>query len=57
MKLTQALALITVTTGLGIAGTITLPGNTTQAATLGCPLAPSLGESSQPFSHSTSFTR
>ncbi|WP_125765022.1 hypothetical protein [Levilactobacillus mulengensis] len=32
MKLTQALALITVTTGLGIAGVVTLPGNTTQAA-------------------------
>ena len=32
MKLTQALALITVTTGLGLAGAVTLPGNTTQAA-------------------------
>ena len=32
MKLIQALALITVTTGLGLAGAIMLPGNTTQAA-------------------------
>jgi len=32
MKLTQALALITVTTGLGLAGAVALPGNTTSAA-------------------------